>query len=86
MADKSPKQRRVRTPAAAPQPRAGAPAPPADAEIPRFCEFACPFAEFPPPETAGICRTMSAVWCGKLRELVNKNAPCEWRARGAAGR
>jgi hypothetical protein len=22
---------------------------------------------------------MSAVWCKKLKELVNKNAPCEWR-------
>jgi hypothetical protein len=54
-----------------------------DAAIPRFCDFICPHAEFPPAETAGICRTMSAVYCGKLRELVNKNAPCAWRRRRA---
>ncbi len=50
-------------------------------EIPEICGFDCPHAEFPPAETAGICRTMSAVWCGKLRALVNKNLPCEWRKR-----
>jgi hypothetical protein len=50
--------------------------------IPEICDFDCPFADFPPPETAGICRTMSAVWCKKLRELVNKNTPCEWQRRG----
>ena len=49
-----------------------------------FCNFDCPHADFPPPETAGLCRTMSAVWCQKLKELVHKNAPCEWRRR--AGR
>ena len=55
-----------------------------DAAIPKFCDFICPHAEFPPADTAGICRTMSAVYCGKLRELVNKNAPCEWRRRGTS--
>ncbi|MGE3180088.1 MAG: hypothetical protein AB7N71_00520 [Phycisphaerae bacterium] len=48
-------------------------------QIPKHCDFSCPFAEFPPAETAGICRTMSAVQCGKLGALVNKNALCEWR-------
>jgi len=48
---------------------------------PEFCDFDCPHADFPPADTAGICRTMSAVWCKKLRELVNKNMPCEWRRR-----
>ena len=48
---------------------------------PEYCDFDCPFADFPPAETAGICRTMSAVWCGKLTALVNKNVPCEWRRR-----
>ncbi len=54
--------------------------------IPHICDFVCPFADFPPAETAGLCRTMSAVWCRKLKELVNKNAPCEWhrRMRGSA--
>jgi hypothetical protein len=51
------------------------------AVIPEICDFDCPFADFAPADTAGICRTMSAVWCRKLRELVNKNAPCTWRQR-----
>ena len=53
--------------------------------IPEHCDFDCAFADFPPAETAGLCRTMSAVWCGKLKELVNKNAPCEWRRRRQTG-
>lgn len=50
-------------------------------EPPEICVFECPFADFPPAETAGICRTMSAVLCTKLNLLVNKNTPCEWRRR-----
>lgn len=50
---------------------------------PEICDFDCPHADFPPAETAGICRTMSAVYCQLLKELVNKNTPCEWRRRGA---
>ncbi|MEP0848563.1 MAG: hypothetical protein HRF50_17295 [Phycisphaerae bacterium] len=52
---------------------------------PEICGFECAFAAFPPADTAGICRTMAAVWCGKLQALVNKNTPCEWRRR-CAGR
>ena len=52
-----------------------------DAGIPAFCDFVCPYADFAPADTAGICRTMSAVWCKQLGELVNKNARCEWRRR-----
>lgn len=51
------------------------------AQPPEFCDFDCRFAAFPPAETAGICRTMSGVWCKKLTELVHKNKPCEWRRR-----
>ena len=51
------------------------------AKIPEYCDFDCPHADFPPADTAGICRTMSAVWCKKLKELTNKNALCEWRQR-----
>jgi len=54
--------------------------------VPEYCDFDCPFADFPPAETAGICRTMSAVWCQKLRRLVAKNMPCEWRAAHSGGR
>lgn len=53
-------------------------------DVPEFCDFDCPYADFPPGDTAGICRTMSAVWCQRLRELVNKNRPCEWRRRQTA--
>lgn len=53
-----------------------------DKRIPEICGFDCPHADFPPADTAGLCHTMSAVWCGKLRELVNKNMPCTWRQRG----
>lgn len=49
--------------------------------VPEICTFECPYAEFPPPETAGICRTMSGVWCLQLVQLVNKNTPCEWKRR-----
>jgi len=54
--------------------------------VPEFCDFHCPHADFPPAETAGICRTMSGVWCLMLAELVNKNTPCEWRRRSAPQR
>src|SRR5437867_13426897 len=29
---------------------------------PEICDFDCPFAGFPPAESAGICRTMAAVY------------------------
>ena len=51
--------------------------------VPDHCGYDCPHANFPPADTAGICRTMAAVWCGQLKELVNKNAPCEWQQRAA---
>ncbi len=54
-------------------------------DIPEFCDFDCPHADFPPADTAGLCRTMSAVWCKQLGELANKNASCEWRRRGGTG-
>lgn len=54
-------------------------------EIPEICDYGCPHADFPPAETAGICRTMSAVWCGKLKALTHKNAPCEYRRRNPKG-
>jgi len=56
-------------------------------KIPEFCDFDCPHADFPPADTAGICRTMSAVWCGKLKALTNKNMPCEWKkSEGTKGK
>ncbi len=46
---------------------------------PDFCTFACPHSDFPPPELAGLCRTMAPVYCKKLKRLVNKNTPCAWK-------
>jgi len=54
--------------------------------IPEYCDFDCPHADFPPAETAGLCRTMSAVWCKKLKALTNKNTPCEWRRTRSTAR
>jgi hypothetical protein len=45
---------------------------------PEFCTFQCPASDFPPADTAGLCRTMAAVYCKKLKKLVNKNGPCRW--------
>lgn len=53
---------------------------------PEYCGFDCPDAEFPPADTAGLCRTMSAVWCRRLRSLVEKNTPCAWRRSRTRGR
>jgi len=55
-------------------------------QIPEYCDFVCPHADFPPADTAGLCRTMSAVWCKKLKALTNKNTPCEWRRTQSSGR
>jgi hypothetical protein len=48
---------------------------------PDFCDFSCPHSDFPPADSAGLCRTMAAVYCKKLGRLVDKNAPCRWRPR-----
>ena len=50
-------------------------------KIPEYCDFDCPHADFPPADTSGLCRTMAAVWCKKLKELVNKHTPCQWKKR-----
>lgn len=62
--------------------RAADPAAPA----PEFCGFQCPHSAFPPADTAGLCRTMAAVYCKKLRHLVSKNGPCAWKEKSAAGK
>jgi len=51
----------------------------AEAEIPEFCGFSCPHSDFPPAESAGLCRTMAPVYCTKLKKMVDKNTPCRWR-------
>ena len=52
-------------------------------ETPDYCTFQCPHSAFPPADTAGICRTMAAVYCKKLKRLVAKNTPCQRRGRKA---
>ena len=52
---------------------------PAAAEVPEFCGFQCPHSEFPPADSAGLCRTMAAVYCKQLGKLVDKNRPCRWK-------
>ena len=47
---------------------------------PEFCTYQCPAGDFPPADTAGLCRTMAAVYCKKLKRLVNKNGPCRWQS------
>ena len=58
--------------------------PPAPA--PDFCGFQCPHSAFPPADTAGLCRTMAAVYCKKLKRLVAKNGLCLWKKKSAAGK
>lgn len=50
-----------------------------DSGVPEFCDFSCPHSEFPPADSSGLCRTMAAVYCEKLKALVDKNSPCRWR-------
>jgi hypothetical protein len=55
----------------------------AHATAQEFCGFQCPHSDFAPPETAGLCRTMAAVYCKKLEKLVSKNGPCVWKKESA---
>jgi len=57
-------------------------------KTPEYCTFECPHSDFPPADSAGLCRTMAAVYCNKLKKLVDKNVPCRWvkGARGGTGR
>jgi len=48
-------------------------------KVPDICGFICPHSEFPPAETAGLCRTMAGVYCKKLKRLVHKNTACNWK-------
>ena len=55
----------------------------AHATAQEFCGFQCPHSDFAPSETAGLCRTMAAVYCKKLKKLVSKNGPCAWKKESA---
>ena len=45
----------------------------------KFCDLRCEYAEFPKQEHvdgANSCRTVAALWCKQLEQIVSKNAPC----------
>ena len=43
----------------------------------RWCDLSCRHAAFPEKDAlSGACRTLSTLYCKKLRKLVQKNAPC----------
>jgi hypothetical protein len=44
-----------------------------------FCDMTCRHASWPKEEAldgSGSCRTFQALYCGKKKRLVRKNAPC----------
>jgi hypothetical protein len=51
----------------------------------KFCDLRCEHARFPDEEAvdgAGSCRTFAAIYCGLLKRLVHKNAPCRAEDEG----
>lgn len=48
----------------------------ARADLPLYCDFACRYASFGPPEAAGACRREQAVYCTLARKFNNKNNRC----------
>jgi hypothetical protein len=46
------------------------------ADPPPFCDFACPYATFPPADAVGACRREAGVFCSLLKRYNNKNATC----------
>ena len=49
---------------------------PSTAELPLYCDFSCPHAEFPPADAVGACRREQAVWCGVEEKYNSKNGKC----------
>jgi hypothetical protein len=44
-----------------------------------FCDMTCRHASWPKEgalDGSGSCRTFQALYCGKKKRLVQKNAPC----------
>jgi hypothetical protein len=53
------------------------PTPPTVDDLPLYCDFNCPKADFPPADAVGACRREQAVWCSVLREFNAKNSRCK---------
>lgn len=45
-------------------------------DFPPYCDFLCPFASFPSPDTVGACRREQAVYCLYVKKYNNKNNTC----------
>ena len=48
-------------------------------DLPLYCDFSCPKADFPPADAVGACRREQAVWCKLLKEFNTKNGRCKVR-------
>jgi hypothetical protein len=48
----------------------------AKGDLPLYCDFSCPNAEFPPADAVGACRREQAVWCGMVKRYGVKNGKC----------
>lgn len=44
--------------------------------LPHFCDFSCPHAEFTQQDTSGACRRDIAVFCTLYKRHNNKNSTC----------
>lgn len=45
-------------------------------ELPLYCDYMCPKAEFPSVDAVGACRTEQAVWCSAVKRFNKKNGKC----------
>lgn len=45
-------------------------------DLPLYCDYTCPKADFPPADAVGACRREQAVWCSILEEFNTKNSRC----------
>jgi hypothetical protein len=50
--------------------------PAATGDLPLFCDYSCPHADFAPKEAVGDCRKELAVYCSLLKQFNTKNKRC----------
>lgn len=47
----------------------------------KWCDLECPHAAWPDSkDLSGACRTFQALWCKKLKRVVEKNGVCQAEA------
>jgi len=44
--------------------------------LPDYCDYSCPHADFAPKDIVGDCRKEQAVYCTLLKRFNNKNNAC----------